>query len=136
LVFSGGLGLAIVGCAATISTPPPLPANAVSAQVQEPATPGDQPGPRALASLGLTEQGRLFLESGNPDDAISMLERAVSLNPTNGINYYYLSEAWLMKGDTVQAEEFNRLATIYLGEDSEWMAQVTEQKERIVRKGR
>ena len=76
------------------------------------------------------------MESGNPDDAISMLERAVSLNPTNGINYYYLSEAWLLKGDTVQAEEFNRLATIYLGEDSEWMAQVTEQKERIVRKGR
>ena len=76
------------------------------------------------------------MESGNPDDAISMLERAVSLNPGNGVNYYYLSEAWLMKGDTVQAEEFNRLAFIYLREDSEWMAQVTEQKERIVRKER
>jgi tetratricopeptide (TPR) repeat protein len=76
----------------------------------------------------------LLLERGNPDDAISMLERAVSLNPTNGINYFYLSEAWLMKGDTVQAEEFNRLATIYLREDSEWIAKAREQEERILRK--
>jgi len=73
------------------------------------------------------------LERGNPDDAISMLERAVSLNPTNGHNYFYLSEAWLLKGDTVQAEEFNRLAAIYLREDSEWMPRVMEQGENIRR---
>ena len=129
--FLGGLSLAIVGCAATISTTPPVPANAPSAQVEEPAGPADQPSPRALASLGLTEQGRLLLERGNLDDAISMLERAVSLNPTNGINYFYLSEAWLLKGDTVQAEEFNRLAAIYLRDDIEWMARVMEQGENI-----
>ena len=129
--FLGGLSLAIVGCAATISTTPPVPAHAPSAQVEEPAGPADQPSPRALASLGLTEQGRLLLERGNLDDAISMLERAVSLNPTNGINYFYLSEAWLLKGDTVQAEEFNRLAAIYLRDDIEWMARVMEQGENI-----
>jgi tetratricopeptide (TPR) repeat protein len=133
LSFVGGIGLAIAGCAATISTPPPEPAHAPSAHMEEPARPADQPGPRALASLGLTEQGRLLLERGNPDDAISMLERAISLNPTNGINYYYLSEAWLLKGDAVQAEEFNRLATIYLREDSEWIAKAREQEERILR---
>ena len=71
------------------------------------------------------------MERGNLDDAISMLERAVSLNPTNGINYFYLSEAWLLKGDTVQAEEFNRLAAIYLRDDIEWMARVMEQGENI-----
>ena len=71
------------------------------------------------------------MERGNLDDAISMLERAVSLNPTNGINYFYLSEAWLLKGDTVQAEEFNRLAAIYLRENVEWMARVMEQGENI-----
>jgi two-component SAPR family response regulator len=81
----------------------------------------------------LTEQGRLLLESGSLDDAISMLERAISLNPTNGRNYFYLSEVWLLKGDTVQAEEFNRLAAIYLREDIEWMARVMEQRERIRR---
>jgi len=129
----GGLSLAIVGCAATISTPPPVPVHAPSAHVEEPARPADQPSPRALASLGLTEQGRLLLERGNPDDAISMLERAVSLNPTNGTNYFYLSEAWLLKGDTVQAEEFNRLAAIYLREDIEWMPRLMEQGENIRR---
>ena len=122
-----------MGCAATTSTPPPVPGHAPSAHVEESARAGDQPGPRALASLGLTEQGRLLLERGNPDDAISMLERAVSLNPTNGINYFYLSEAWLMKGDTLQADEFNRLATIYLREDSEWIAKAREQEQRILR---
>ena len=71
------------------------------------------------------------MERGNLDDAISMLERAVSLNPTNGINYFYLSGAWLLKGDTVQAEEFNRLAAIYLREDVGWMARVMEQGENI-----
>jgi tetratricopeptide (TPR) repeat protein len=131
LSFLGGLGLAIVGCTATISTPPPAPAHAPSAQVEEPARPSDQPTPRALASLGLTEQGRLLLERGQLDDAINMLERAVSLNPTNGHNYFYLSEAWLLKGDTVQAEEFNRLAAIYLREDVDWMARVMEQGENI-----
>ena len=73
------------------------------------------------------------MEQGKPDDAISMLERAVSLNPTNGINYFYIAEAWLLKGDTVQAEEFNRLAVIYLREDSEWIAKAREQEERILR---
>jgi len=123
----------MLGCAATISTPPPVPAHAPSVQVEEPVRPADQPSPRALASLGLTEQGRLLLESGSLDDAISMLERAISLNPTNGRNYFYLSEVWLLKGDTVQAEEFNRLAAIYLREDIEWMARVMEQRERIRR---
>ena len=129
----GGLGLALWGCAAMTSPPPPVPEQALSVHVEEPARPDDQPGPRALASLGLTEQGRLLLEQGKPDDAISMLERAVSLNPTNGINYFYIAEAWLLKGDTVQAEEFNRLAVIYLREDSEWIAKAREQEERILR---
>jgi len=53
--------------------------------------------PRALAALQLTEQGRMFLENNQPDDAIGILERALNLNPDNGRNYYYLAEAWLMK---------------------------------------
>ena len=125
-----------MGCAATISTPPPVPVRVLSEQVKEPARPADQPSPRALASLGLTEQGRLLLKSGNLDDAISMLERAVGLNPTNGVNYFYLSGAWLLKGDTVQAEEFNRLAAIYLRENIEWTARVMEQGEQIRRRMR
>jgi tetratricopeptide (TPR) repeat protein len=136
LSLLGGLSLALAGCAATISTPPPAPAPAPPSLVEESVRPAEQPSPRALASLGLTEQGRLLLERGNLDDAISILERAMSLNPTNGVNYFYLSEAWLLKGDTVQAEEFNRLAAIYLREDGVWTARVMEQGEKIRRRRR
>ena len=90
--------------------------------------------PRALAALQLTEQGRMFLENKQPDDAIGILERALNLNPDNGRNYYYLAEAWLMKGNIGQAAEFNRLAEIYLKDDNEWLQRVILQKERITEK--
>ncbi|MBW2602882.1 MAG: tetratricopeptide repeat protein [Deltaproteobacteria bacterium] len=87
--------------------------------------------PRALAALQLTEQGRMFLENNQPDDAIGILERALNLNPDNGRNYYYLAEAWLMKWNIGQAREFNRLAEIYLKDDSKWLYRVILQRERI-----
>lgn len=73
----------------------------------------------------------MLLESGRPDDAINMLERSVGLNPTSGQSYYYLSEAWLLKGNLAQAQEFNRLAELYLQDNSYWLRSVTEQKKRI-----
>lgn len=89
--------------------------------------------PRAVASLQLTDQGRLLLEDRQPDNAIRVLEQAVSLNPVNGQNYYYLSEAWLMKGSIAQAKEFNQLAEIHLKEDPHWMIRVAQQADRIAR---
>lgn len=95
--------------------------------------PEEKPGPRALASIELSKDGKRLLESGRPDDAIRVFEQAVSLDPSNGQNYYYLSEAWLAKGreNVKQAEEFNRLAGMYLKEDDEWMDKVTNQKDYI-----
>jgi predicted Zn-dependent protease len=87
--------------------------------------------PRVVASLQWTDQGRRLLEERKPDKAIRVLEQAVSLDPTNGQNYYYLSEAWLMKGSAAQAKEFNDLAEIHLKEDSEWMMRVAKQADRI-----
>ena len=87
--------------------------------------------PRVVASLQLTDQGRRLLEERKPDKAIRVLEQAVSLHPTNGRNYYYLSEAWLMKGSAAQAKEFNQLAEIHLKEDSDWMMRVANQADRI-----
>lgn len=92
---------------------------------------GDDSSPRTLASLELTQQGRMLLESGKLDDAITVLERAVSLNPSNGQNYYYLSEAWLLKGNLDQASEFNHLADIYLKDNTQWNAKVLKQEKRI-----
>ncbi|HEX9910826.1 MAG TPA: tetratricopeptide repeat protein [Desulfatiglandales bacterium] len=87
--------------------------------------------PRVVASLRLTEQARVLLESGKVDDAITTLERAMNLNPSNGQNYYYLAEAWLKKGNPSQAREFNRLAAMYLRDEPDWIYRVKDQHERI-----
>jgi len=84
-----------------------------------------------MASLHLTEQGQMLLERGKIDDAISVLERAVSIYGANGKNYYYLAEAWTKKGNIIQAREWNRLAEMYLAGDREWSKKAAEQRERI-----
>jgi tetratricopeptide (TPR) repeat protein len=91
------------------------------------------PNPRAQASLKLTDQGRRLIEAGKADNAIRVLEQAISLNPGNGQNYFYLSEAWLMKGFAAEARQFNRLAESYLLGDKDWEKLVTRQAERIVK---
>jgi predicted Zn-dependent protease len=138
--------LALAGCATAPQRPsPPLSREpAISHEEQDPSpssTPrADQKGqtqprqddsPRAVASLGLTEQARMLLEGNKPDDAIRTLERAVNLNPSNGRNYYYLAEAWLKKGNPGQAREFNRLAAMYLRDDLDWMERVKTQEKRV-----
>ncbi len=60
----------------------------------------------------------------------------MNLNPAGGQNYFYLSEAWLMKGNPGQAKEFNSLAASYLGNDPEWKVRVQEQREKIERLAR
>ena len=93
-------------------------------------TPVDQ-GPREEASRQLTEQGRKFLAAGNPDTAIRVLEQAISIDPNNGQNYYYLAEAWLSKEIAAEAREFNRLAELHLKNDAEWMIRIAKQADRI-----
>lgn len=89
------------------------------------------PSPRVAAALQLTEQGRQLLEKGQPDKAIRVLEQAVSLDPNNGQNYYYLSEALLMKKIPTEAKEFNRLAEMYLKQDPQWRTRIVQQAQRI-----
>ena len=93
----------------------------------------DQPSPRVLASLKLTDQGRRLVEAGQTDRAIRVLEQAISLNPNNGQNYYYLSEAWLMKGFAAEARQFNGLAESHLTGNQEWDKLVARQAERIAK---
>ena len=122
-----------------VSSPPPQPSEPKAAktpvpspppQPTEPKTTGT-PGPRTIASLRLTEQARTLIESKEPDQAIRIIEKAIAIDSTNGYNYYYLAEAWLLKGDRNQAREFNRLAGIYLEKKSDWFLKVKRQKERI-----
>jgi predicted Zn-dependent protease len=73
----------------------------------------------------------MLLERKKTDEAMRVLERAVNIDPNNGRNYYYLAEAWLVKGNRSQASNFNQLAGIYLRGDSGWLGKVERQRERI-----
>ncbi len=107
------------------------PATTTETKIGKKDLPEAKPRPRELASIQLTEQGRMLLEKDKIDDAISVLERAISVYAYNGKNYYYLAEAWLRKGNLAQAREWNRLAEMYLAGDREWSQRVSDQRERI-----
>jgi tetratricopeptide (TPR) repeat protein len=115
-----------------LPSPPQRAEEPIKPQIPEEQKKPEEPlSPRAVASLQMTEQGRVLLEQKKVDESISVLERAVSLNPSNGRNYYYLAEAWLLKRNIKQAEEFNSLAGLYLEGDQTWLLKVEEQKQRI-----
>jgi Tfp pilus assembly protein PilF len=90
-----------------------------------------QRSPREKASLQLTEEGRQLLAQDKPDQAIRLLEQAISLNPDNGRCYYYLAEAWLQKGNFSEARQFNNLAKNYLKKDKDWKTRVANQADKI-----
>lgn len=98
--------------------------------VQEPA---EAPNPRALASLELSRQAEALIDSGQLDEAIRTLEQAVNLYPGSGESYYYLAEAWRLKGIADQAAEYNTLAAIRFKDDSDWMRRIDRQKQWIER---
>ena len=120
------LVLTITGCVKEQVSQPPPPAEE---QVEPESVP--EPDPRTLASLQLTEQGRRLVEAGKSDQAIRVLEQAISLNPDNGQNYYYLAEAWLLKDVASEAKKFNQLAEIHLKDSSQWMQRVIQQANQI-----
>lgn len=92
-----------------------------------------QPSPREKASIQLTREGKQLLDEGKTDNAIRLLEQAISLNPNNGQSYYYLAQAWLEKGMYLEAKEFNNLAQIYLQDDKKWMIRLEKQADQIKR---
>ncbi|UCE55504.1 MAG: tetratricopeptide repeat protein [Desulfobacterales bacterium] len=120
------LSMALAGCMKAMPPEKPVP----PAETVEPEEPAP-PSPRMVASLQLTEQGRRLLEQGKADNAIRVLEQAISLYPDNGQNYYYLAEAWLKKGVVSEAKKFNQLAEMHLRDDTEWMNRVAQQANRI-----
>ena len=119
------LGFAIAGCVKEQASQP-TPAE----QETEPEL-SEEPDPRTLASLQLTDQGRRLVEAGKTDQAIRVLEQAISLNPDNGENYYYLAEAWLLKGVMSEAKKFNQLAEIHLKDQGQWTQRIIQQANQI-----
>lgn len=156
LVMVSGLLLFITSCATApqpaakpVKASVPKPAPTAQAPPRAPSPPPQQRSidsvpppratatpkvdPRAVAALEITEEGRMLLKDGQTDEAITVLERALNLNPSNGQACYYLAEAWMVKGNRRQAKSFNRLAGIHLQKDREWRARVDAQRRRIER---
>ena len=73
----------------------------------------------------------VLLTRGDVEGAIRALERAVSINPSNGPGYYYLAEAWTGKGNYDLALQFNNLAGIYVRTNHLWEDFARIQKEEI-----
>ena len=96
-----------------------------------PAEEKPKSNPQALASLELINQARTLIEKNRLDAAIGVLERSINLHPQDGQAYYYLAEAWLNKGNVAQAEEFHRLAGIYLRNDRQWPLRLKTQEKKI-----
>ena len=127
LIIGLWIGALITGCAARPPAPEPDIQNRPLPELDQPTA-----NARTQADFELTRQARQLLAREQPDQAIQLLERAVNLDPSGGQKYYFLAQAWLMKGDYRQALEFNHLAGIYLSDDHEWEALVDEQLRQIV----
>jgi tetratricopeptide (TPR) repeat protein len=132
--------LIVSGCATvpagtgTSSQAEPREAEQLGPDGQAPGNGGqatESPSPRSVASLQLVRAAKSLIDDGRPDEAIRMLERAVNINPGNGQAYYYLAEAWLMKDDPDQADEYNRLAARHLGSAPPWPERIRSQAEQI-----
>jgi Flp pilus assembly protein TadD len=76
--------------------------------------------PSLAASIRLTEQARKQLAAGSTDDAIRTLARAVSIDPGNPFQYFYLGRGYMVKKNYAQAITFLKRAEIGFGSRPEW----------------
>ena len=111
---------------------PPLPAKPPAMDNTGPGRAPGKPSPGAMASLNLRRQAVSLIESGRLEEAIRILERAINLAPSDGVNYFYLAEAWRLKGNTARALEFNRLAALYLDDSETWQERIKRQRRDIL----
>ena len=132
--------LILTGCQQPDLVPPPEPPPPdVSAPVPADAPPAVQlPAPtrpravdRRQASSALTQAAVDQLARKQWAAAIRTLERAVSVDPSDGEAYFHLATAWLAKGDAGRARQFHRQAQLYLGVSPHWQQRLADQQRAI-----
>ncbi len=79
--------------------------------------------PALAASLRMTDKARGDILDGRPDDAIQLLSRAVSIDPTNSYAYFYLGRAWLAKKNYSQAITFFNRAGMAFASNPQWLGE-------------
>jgi hypothetical protein len=79
--------------------------------------------PARAASLRLTEQARRELQQADTSGALEDLSRAVSIDPGNAFEYYYLGRVYLTRHDYTQAETFFSRAELGFVGRPDWLAE-------------
>ena len=104
LVISGGCAVAPSPSTAPPTAPTSAPASADSgdsAAAPRPETPAVSP-----AVIALAEQAAVASAAGDHDNAATLLERALRMEPRNAELWYALADTRLRGGDDLQAEQF------------------------------
>jgi hypothetical protein len=114
--------------AALTGPPPALDVSAMDTTVDLGARPLDREikqarSPSMAASLRLTEQARKELVKGSNDAALRSLARAVSIDPGDPFEYYYLGRAHMMRKNYAQALTFFQRARLGFGDRPEWLGE-------------
>lgn len=79
--------------------------------------------PARSAALRVTEQARLNLAAGRTDDASRDLGRAVSIDPGNPFEYFYLGRVYIARRNYAQALTFLRRAEIGFSGRPDWLGE-------------
>jgi hypothetical protein len=79
--------------------------------------------PARAAALRVTEQARADLAAGKTDDALRDLGRAVSIDPGNPFEYFYLGRAYVARRNYAQALTFFKRAEIGFGARPDWLGE-------------
>lgn len=112
----GGAG---EGRAASESLAPPLPDDSSLLAKITPAT-----APQRAASLRLTEEGRKLLAAGDPQKALTRLEKTIVIDSTNAYGYFYLAKAQHRLGRYKESLNFLDVAESRLNKEPFWLAEV------------
>jgi len=68
--------------------------------------------PQVAAATRLANEGRTLLSTGDDDDALEVLERAISVDPSNAYAYYFLAELHFRNKSYEQAIAFSDRAAL------------------------
>ena len=98
---------------------PPLPDDSSLLAKITPAT-----APQRAASLRLTEEGRKFLDAGDPQKALTRLEKTIVIDSTNAYGYFYLAKAQHRLGRYKESLNFLDVAESRLNKEPFWLAEV------------
>lgn len=85
-------------------------------------TPGTSP--QRAASLRLTDEGRRFLDAGDPAKALTRLEKTIVIDSTNPYGYFYLAKAHYRLGRYKESLNFLDVAESRVSGEPFWLAEV------------